>query len=66
MPNPNPKTEHLKATQWAKPYPNTRQTRALRVRLPLELADRYDALNPDERAELVKKALEQATKEVNS
>lgn len=58
MPNPNPKTTQLEPTQFRKVNPNERLTRSVRVRLPLELADRYDTLTLEQRSALVVMALE--------
>jgi hypothetical protein len=66
MPNPNPPTQQLGPYQFRKRNPLERLTRAVRVRLPLELADHYDALTLEQRSQLVVFALEQAKREVNS
>ena len=58
MPNPTPRTDQLEPTQFRKINPRERLTRAVRVRLSLELADRYDVLTLEQRSALVAQALE--------
>ena len=58
MPNLTPRTDQLAPTQFRKINPRERLTRAVRVRLPLELADHYDVLTLEQRSALVAQALE--------
>lgn len=59
MPNPNPNQSGIASHRFKELPPGQRNTRALRLSLSLEQADRWDALSKQERSSLVSWALEQ-------
>lgn len=56
MPNPRPKIDQIKATQF-QGLSGHRVTRPMRVRLPLDLAAQWEALDLEQRSALVAQTL---------